>query len=53
MEVIAVESVPWYLSDATRSVLKDLERLLEAGQTPGSVEVRLGPLSNPEKARSD
>ncbi|CAN9223769.1 unnamed protein product [Alternaria alternata] len=53
MEVIAVESVPWYLSDATRSVLKDLERLLEAGQTPGSVEVRLGPLSNPEKVRSD
>ena len=42
MEVIAVESVPWYLSNATRSVLKDLERLLEAGQTPGSVEVRLG-----------
>ena len=53
MEVIAVESVPWYLSNATRSVLKDLERRLEAEQIVGSVEVRLGPPSNPEKARSD
>jgi hypothetical protein len=52
MEMIADNRVPWRLSDATQSALEHLEKLLEAGQTLGGVEVRLGYVVSPEKARS-
>ncbi|KAG9194744.1 hypothetical protein G6011_04779 [Alternaria panax] len=52
MEVIATDSVPWRLGDATQSALEHLEKLLEAGQALGGIEARLGYLGSPEKVRS-
>ncbi|KAL1798632.1 hypothetical protein ACET3X_002669 [Alternaria dauci] len=48
VEMIAVDNVPWYLSDATRSTLKNLERLLETEQALGGAEIHLGYVSSEE-----